>query len=120
MNISILGAGNVGGNLGARLSQAGFSVRFGVEGDQDPAGPAPQRGRARERGGAVDPLGDGRRPGSRLRPRRAERQVKGQKVVVFGGGSGVGLATAKLLASRGAEVVITGRDEGKLSAAARE
>jgi NAD(P)-dependent dehydrogenase (short-subunit alcohol dehydrogenase family) len=43
--------------------------------------------------------------------------LRGQKVVVFGGGSGVGLATAKLLASRGAEVIITGRDAEKLRAA---
>ena len=28
--IAIIGAGNVGGNLGARLSQSGFPVRFGV------------------------------------------------------------------------------------------
>jgi NAD(P)-dependent dehydrogenase (short-subunit alcohol dehydrogenase family) len=35
--------------------------------------------------------------------------LKGQKVVVFGGGSGVGLASAKLLASLGAEVIISGR-----------
>jgi NAD(P)-dependent dehydrogenase (short-subunit alcohol dehydrogenase family) len=36
--------------------------------------------------------------------------MKGQKVVVFGGGSGVGLASAKLLASLGAEIVIAGRE----------
>lgn len=46
--------------------------------------------------------------------------MKGQKVVVFGGGSGAGLAAAKLLASKGAEVVITGRDRPKLEAAAKE
>jgi NAD(P)-dependent dehydrogenase (short-subunit alcohol dehydrogenase family) len=45
--------------------------------------------------------------------------LEGQKVVVFGGGSGVGLASAKLLASKGAEVVITGRDGGKLDAAVK-
>src|SRR4051794_37541721 len=28
--IAVIGAGNVGGNLGARLSSAGFPVRFGV------------------------------------------------------------------------------------------
>jgi NAD(P)-dependent dehydrogenase (short-subunit alcohol dehydrogenase family) len=46
--------------------------------------------------------------------------MKGQKVVVFGGGSGVGLASAKLLASKGAEVVIAGRGKEQLEAAARE
>jgi NAD(P)-dependent dehydrogenase (short-subunit alcohol dehydrogenase family) len=45
--------------------------------------------------------------------------LAGQKVVVFGGGSGVGLATTKLLAEKGAEIVITGRDADKLVAAAR-
>jgi len=38
-----------------------------------------------------------------------------QKVVVFGGGSGAGLAAAKLLASKGAEVIVTGRSAGRLS-----
>ena len=28
--IAVIGAGNVGGNLGARFSNAGFPVRFGV------------------------------------------------------------------------------------------
>lgn len=37
--------------------------------------------------------------------------LAGQKVVVFGGGSGVGLASAKLAASNGASVVIAGRGE---------
>lgn len=46
--------------------------------------------------------------------------LEGQKVVVFGGGSGVGLAAAKLLASKGAEVIITGRREDTLKDAARE
>lgn len=30
MQISVIGVGNVGGNLGARLSNAGYPVRFGV------------------------------------------------------------------------------------------
>ena len=47
-------------------------------------------------------------------------KLEGQKVVVFGGGSGVGLAAARLLASHGAEVVISGRDAGKLAKAAKE
>jgi len=37
--------------------------------------------------------------------------LEGQKVVVFGGGSGVGLAAAKLAASKGATVVIAGWGE---------
>ncbi len=37
--------------------------------------------------------------------------------VVMGGGSGIGEATAKLFAARGAEVVIAGRDESKLARA---
>ena len=36
------------------------------------------------------------------------------KIVVFGGGSGVGLAAAKLLAARGDEVIIAGRGVGPL------
>ena len=37
-----------------------------------------------------------------------------------GGSSGIGFATAKLLAARGARVAICGRDEAKLKAAAKE
>ncbi len=44
-------------------------------------------------------------------------KLGGQRVVVFGGGSGAGLAAAKLLASEGAEVVVTGRSPEKLEAA---
>jgi predicted dinucleotide-binding enzyme len=33
--IAVIGTGNVGGNLGARLSNAGFPVRFGVRDDKD-------------------------------------------------------------------------------------
>jgi NAD(P)-dependent dehydrogenase (short-subunit alcohol dehydrogenase family) len=43
--------------------------------------------------------------------------LEGQKVVVFGGSSGVGLATAQTLAGRGAQVVITGRDAATIAAA---
>jgi len=46
--------------------------------------------------------------------------VKGQRVVIFGGGSGVGFASAKLLASKGAEVVIAGRDASQMERAGKE
>jgi NADPH-dependent F420 reductase len=37
MKISIIGAGNVGGNLGARLSKTGFPVCFGLKDGKDAA-----------------------------------------------------------------------------------
>lgn len=40
-----------------------------------------------------------------------------ERVVVIGGGSGMGLAVAKKLALEGAEVVIAGRSEERLRAA---
>ncbi|HEY3685405.1 MAG TPA: SDR family oxidoreductase [Streptosporangiaceae bacterium] len=39
------------------------------------------------------------------------------RVVIMGGTSGIGLATAELLAGQGAEVIVTGRDPEKLAAA---
>lgn len=42
---------------------------------------------------------------------------EGTGVVIAGGSSGIGLATAELLAARGANVGIIGRDTGKLAAA---
>ena len=41
----------------------------------------------------------------------------GKKVVITGGSSGLGLATAQLVARRGAQVVITGRDQDALERA---
>jgi predicted dinucleotide-binding enzyme len=35
MNIGIIGAGNVGGNLGVRLAKSGFAVRFGLKDGKD-------------------------------------------------------------------------------------
>jgi NAD(P)-dependent dehydrogenase (short-subunit alcohol dehydrogenase family) len=46
--------------------------------------------------------------------------LQGQIVVVLGGSSGIGLETARLARAEGAEVIITGRDEGRLAAAASE
>jgi NAD(P)-dependent dehydrogenase (short-subunit alcohol dehydrogenase family) len=45
-------------------------------------------------------------------------RLEGQRAVVFGGASGAGLASAKLLAAEGAEVVIAGRGAGKLEPSA--
>jgi NAD(P)-dependent dehydrogenase (short-subunit alcohol dehydrogenase family) len=47
-------------------------------------------------------------------------QLAGQTVIVIGGSSGIGLETARLAAAEGADVTITGRDPGRLEAAARE
>lgn len=46
-------------------------------------------------------------------------QFTGQGVVITGGGSGMGLATAKLFLDEGAKVVIAGRNEQKLAEAAK-
>ncbi|MBR3966792.1 MAG: SDR family oxidoreductase [Clostridia bacterium] len=41
-------------------------------------------------------------------------KLRNDKIIVFGGGSGIGLAIAKRLCSAGATVLITGRSEDKL------
>lgn len=40
-----------------------------------------------------------------------------EKIIIAGGTSGIGLATAKLLAEKGASVIVTGRSEDKLTKA---
>lgn len=47
-------------------------------------------------------------------------ELLGKKVIVTGGSDGYGKGIAKILASAGAEVCITGRDETKLEGAASE
>ena len=46
--------------------------------------------------------------------------LAGQQAIVIGGGSGIGLATARLLARDGAAVTIAGRTEQKLQDAAEQ
>jgi NAD(P)-dependent dehydrogenase (short-subunit alcohol dehydrogenase family) len=43
--------------------------------------------------------------------------LQGKRIVITGGGTGIGLATAKLAAARGASVVLAGRRESKLQGA---
>jgi NAD(P)-dependent dehydrogenase (short-subunit alcohol dehydrogenase family) len=47
-------------------------------------------------------------------------RLAGQTVVVIGGSSGIGLATARQAGAEGAEVVLTGRDPDRLEAAATD
>lgn len=47
-------------------------------------------------------------------------KLKGKRVVIIGGSSGIGLATAKMAVSEGALVVIASRSLGKLEKAATE
>jgi NAD(P)-dependent dehydrogenase (short-subunit alcohol dehydrogenase family) len=49
-----------------------------------------------------------------------EQELRGQTVVVIGGSAGIGLETARRARAEGAEVVLTGRDPGRLEHSARE
>jgi 3-oxoacyl-[acyl-carrier protein] reductase len=49
-----------------------------------------------------------------------DKALVGQVAVVTGGTRGIGLATVRLLAEAGASVVVSGRDEDRLEALARE
>jgi len=47
-------------------------------------------------------------------------QLRGQTVVVIGGSSGIGFETARYARAEGANVILTGRDPGRLQRAASE
>ena len=49
-----------------------------------------------------------------------EPELPGQTVVVIGGGSGIGLETARRARAEGAEVILTGRHPERLEQPARE
>jgi NAD(P)-dependent dehydrogenase (short-subunit alcohol dehydrogenase family) len=53
-------------------------------------------------------------------PAQRKPQLAGQTVVVIGGSAGIGLETAKLARSEGADVIVTGRDPERLGQAARD
>jgi len=48
------------------------------------------------------------------------KALAGKVAIVTGGGRGIGLAIARLLAEDGASVVVSGRDAARLDAAAKE
>jgi NAD(P)-dependent dehydrogenase (short-subunit alcohol dehydrogenase family) len=53
-------------------------------------------------------------------PRQREPQLTGQTVVLLGGSAGIGLETARLARAEGADVILVGRNPGRLEQAARE
>ncbi|MBY8878652.1 SDR family oxidoreductase [Actinacidiphila acidipaludis] len=50
-------------------------------------------------------------------PEQGERRAATERVVIMGGTSGIGLATAERELREGREVIVTGRDKGRLDAA---
>jgi len=53
-------------------------------------------------------------------PPRREQELAGQTVVLIGGSAGIGLETARRARTEGADVILAGRDPGRLSQAAAE
>jgi NAD(P)-dependent dehydrogenase (short-subunit alcohol dehydrogenase family) len=53
-------------------------------------------------------------------PAQREPELPGHTVVVIGGSAGIGLETARRARAEGAQVILTGRDRGRLERAARE
>jgi len=55
-----------------------------------------------------------------MQPLETAMRLASKAALITGGNSGIGLATAKLFVAEGAKVVITGRNQATLDAAARE
>src|SRR6478736_8856217 len=55
-----------------------------------------------------------------MQPLETAMRLASKTALITGGNSGIGLATAKLFVAEGAKVVITGRNQATLDAAARE
>ena len=53
-------------------------------------------------------------------PAQREPELAGQTVVVIGGSAGIGLQTARRARAEGADVILTGRNPGRLSQAAAD
>jgi NAD(P)-dependent dehydrogenase (short-subunit alcohol dehydrogenase family) len=53
-------------------------------------------------------------------PARRDRDLDGQVVVLVGGSAGIGLETARRARAEGAEVILTGRNAGRLRQAAED
>jgi NAD(P)-dependent dehydrogenase (short-subunit alcohol dehydrogenase family) len=53
-------------------------------------------------------------------PTARAQELRGQTVVVIGGSAGIGLETARRARAEGAQIVLTGRDPGRLQRAADE
>src|ERR1700747_676675 len=53
-------------------------------------------------------------------PIRREQELAGQTVVLIGGSAGIGLETARRARAEGADVILAGRDPGRLQQAAAE
>jgi len=91
-------------------------------GEPDWDSPPGGRGRRLDRALETSVVGSFSRVGIRLR-RRSQRWVDadgtGRHVLVTGGNSGLGLATAQQLLARGARVIVTTRDEAKGAATRR-